>query len=112
MSEALAGLARVSLAQGGPAQALAHVGRILDHLGSRPELQGMQEPVRIYLTCYRVLQAAGDARAQPVLEGGYWLLQERANRVETIAKMHADARHRTAVALFRASLHLALHRKT
>jgi DNA-binding SARP family transcriptional activator/predicted ATPase/Tfp pilus assembly protein PilF len=75
--ESLAGLARVALAQGSVAPAQAYVAAILDHLQSGT-LDGTEEPFRIYLTCYRVLQAAGDPRAAELLRTAYLLLQQRA----------------------------------
>jgi hypothetical protein len=41
---------------------------------------GLEEPVLAYLTCYRVLRAAGDARADAVLAAGHAFLQERATQ--------------------------------
>jgi tetratricopeptide (TPR) repeat protein len=79
--EPLAGLARVALAQGDHTQALAHVGEILDHLGDHPGLGGTIEPLRVYLTCYQVLRAHDDPRAEEVLDVGYQLLQERADKI-------------------------------
>jgi len=88
--EPLAGLARVALAQGGLTQAL--VEEILGHLetrtpstalrrdsgqGSGHALDGTAEPFRVYLTCYRVLKANRDPRAQAILTTAYNLLQER-----------------------------------
>jgi tetratricopeptide (TPR) repeat protein len=79
--EALAGLARVALEQGDPAQALLHVEEVLDHLQTHT-LDGTYEPFRIYLTCVRVLQAHDDPRATEVLRTAYTLLQERAAGIE------------------------------
>ncbi len=78
--EALAGLAGALLHQGDTAQALAQVEGILAYLASGTP-DGTDEPLRIYLTCYRVLQAAGDPRAEHVLSAAYGLLQERAARI-------------------------------
>jgi tetratricopeptide (TPR) repeat protein len=78
--EPLAGLARVSLAQGDLAQARAHVAEILAHLEGHT-LDGTDEPLRVYLTCYRVLCAAQDARAQEILATAHRLLRERAARI-------------------------------
>jgi len=75
-------LARVSLAQGDPAGALAHVGEILDYMEDHPALLGTLEPLRIYSTCYRVLLANGDPRAEEILHAAYHLLQERAAAIE------------------------------
>jgi transposase len=70
-------LARVELAQGDTAQAAARVAAILPDL-ERGALAGLQEPALAYLTCYQVLHAAGDPRAEAVLAAGYAFLQERA----------------------------------
>ncbi len=78
--EPLAGLARVALAQGDVAQAQAHVAEVLAHLEAHT-VDGADEPLRVYLTCYRVLSAAGDPRAHEVLATAYHLLQERADRI-------------------------------
>jgi tetratricopeptide (TPR) repeat protein len=80
--EPLAGLARVALAQGDLTGALAHVGEILGYATGHPALEGTIEPLRIYLTCYRVLQANGDPRSGEILDAAYRLLQERAARIE------------------------------
>jgi tetratricopeptide (TPR) repeat protein len=78
--EPQAGLARVHLATGDLARALELVEGILDHL-ENGTLEGTEQPLLVYLTCYRVLQAAGDTRAQAVLEEGYRLLQEIAGKL-------------------------------
>ncbi len=78
--EPLAGLARVALAAGNPAQALAHVEEILHHL-EHHTLGGAEEPLLVYLTCYRVLLAHQDPRAGEVLDMAHTLLQEWAARI-------------------------------
>ncbi len=78
--ESLAGLAEVALAQGDLAQARAHVGEILDyHRGSG--IVETDDPLRVYLACYRVLEALGDERAETVLRTAHGLLHERAARL-------------------------------
>jgi len=65
--------------------AMAHVETILKFLdGVEPPntLLGTQELFLIYLTCYEVLLAAGDSRAQAILDEGYSLLQGRASRLD------------------------------
>jgi len=79
-AEALAGLARVSLRQEDLPQARAHVEEILGYLETGT-LDGTHEPVRVYLTSYRVLRATDDARAEDILEEGYHYLQERAAKI-------------------------------
>ncbi len=75
--DSLAGLARMSLAQGNPSQAQAQVGEILSYLETN-SLEGTDEPFRVYLTCYRVLKANQDPRAQEILTTAHNLLQEHA----------------------------------
>jgi hypothetical protein len=78
--EPLAGLARVSLAQGDLARALAYIEQILSYLDGST-LYGTAEPLRIYLTCYQVLDAVGDPRARAILTTAYQLLQEQTAKI-------------------------------
>ncbi|MCJ7737632.1 MAG: tetratricopeptide repeat protein, partial [Anaerolineae bacterium] len=107
--EPLAGLARVALAQGDPAGALAQVGEILDHLCDHPALEGTLEPLRIYLTCYHVLQANEDPRAGEILDAAYHLLQERAITIEDqdlrCLYLENVAVHREIIATWKVILH-------
>jgi predicted ATPase/DNA-binding SARP family transcriptional activator/class 3 adenylate cyclase len=80
--EPLAGIARAALAQGDIERATQSVADIMDYLRSHPALEGTLEPLRIYLTCYTVLQANDDPRADEVLDSAYHLLQERARTIE------------------------------
>ncbi len=77
--EPLAGLARLALAQGDLTQAQAQAEEILDHLETHTPT-GVDEPFQLYLTCYRVLEAAQDPRAPDVLQAAHRLLQERATK--------------------------------
>jgi class 3 adenylate cyclase/tetratricopeptide (TPR) repeat protein len=80
-----AGLARMALARGDTASALAQVESILSHLGSGGSLDGADEPLRVYLSCYSVLAAGADERAEPVLRTAYDLLQARAGAISNEA---------------------------
>jgi hypothetical protein len=55
---------------------------ILEQMRARPTLDGTDEPLRVYLTCYRVLSASQDPRAGEVLDAAYRLLQERATHID------------------------------
>jgi len=79
--EPLAGLARVALAQGEIAAALAHCEEVLAFLESGGTLDGLSEPLRVMLTCYQVLRAASDPRAADVLETAYTTLQQQAAKI-------------------------------
>ncbi|MGD8473432.1 MAG: tetratricopeptide repeat protein, partial [Anaerolineae bacterium] len=75
--EPLAGLARVALARRDRARALEHVEEILHQLNGN-NLNGNDEPLRVYLTSYQVLRANGDLRARGILDVAYHILRERA----------------------------------
>lgn len=78
--EVIAGLARIAHAQADLPTAVAHVEGILRHL-QISNVHGTDEPLRIYLTCVQVLQAANDRRAAPLLTSAYQLLHERATSI-------------------------------
>jgi tetratricopeptide (TPR) repeat protein len=80
--EPMAGLARVSLGQGNLREAQALVEEILAYLESHT-LDGTEEPLRIYLTCYRVLAANRDPRARELLNTALTLLRGRAAKMGT-----------------------------
>jgi tetratricopeptide (TPR) repeat protein len=79
---ARAGLARAFLAQGNLDQACVQVEEILPNLADSIKVISQSDGgVAIHLTCYRVLAAARDPRALDVLQAGYALVQDRANRI-------------------------------
>jgi predicted ATPase/DNA-binding SARP family transcriptional activator/Tfp pilus assembly protein PilF len=78
--EPLAGLVRLSLELGDLADAKTQVEEILDYLETDTP-KGVDEPFLIYLTCYRVLRAAQDARAREILTTARHLLQEQAAKI-------------------------------
>ena len=75
----LAGLAWVAFTQGNLAQVQEHVEEILDNLDTR--VLNLLEPFRVYLICYRILQANHDHRAPKILATAHQLLQERAAKI-------------------------------
>jgi len=79
-TEPAAGAAAVRLAQGDPDGALACLEEILPLLDGRP-LEGTDDPLRVYLTAYRVLDAAGDPRAATILQSAVDILQAQAERI-------------------------------
>ena len=79
--ETHAGLARQFLAQGSLPAARSHVGHILDYMAGGGSLFFTQQPLLIYLTCVKVLQALGEAQAGSLLETAHTLLQERAAKI-------------------------------
>jgi adenylate cyclase len=106
VAEVQAGLARVALVRNEPADAQNHVEQILSHLQTG-SVDGADEPLRIYLTCYRVLKANGDPRAEDVLDEAHNLLQERAAKIdgESLRRSYLEnvAAHRELVREWQAS---------
>ena len=80
INEPKAGLATIALQDGDLDEALEHVEQIVDFLKDNT-LDGTDEPMRIYLTCYQVLQAANDPRADEILTQAHTVLMERANKI-------------------------------
>ncbi len=78
--EAQAGLAAVFLEQGEKAQALQAVTSVLATLEAHG-LVGVDEPLAITLTCYRVLKACKDKRHRAVLNQAYQHLRARAAHI-------------------------------
>ena len=72
--ESVAGLARVALAEGKLAEALHFVDEILAFIAQN-SVEGVEETLRIYLTCYQVLMANEDVRQTAVLQAAYDVLQ-------------------------------------
>lgn len=101
--EALAGLAVVALAQGEPTQAQRLVSDVLAALDAEALAQA-NEPFRLYLTCYRVLQATGDQRATPLLAQAHQRLEQLAARITDEALRHSYLHtvpiHRELIAAF------------
>jgi predicted ATPase len=77
----VAGLARVALAQGDLAAALEQIELILAHMAAGGRFDGTEEPLRLPLTCYQVLTAAGDPRAAEVLANAHAELLKQADRI-------------------------------
>ena len=79
-AEAQAGLAAIAYNQGDWAQAQRLVETVLKLLVDSPTA-GQDEPFYLYLTCYRILAAANDPRAIPLLRQGHTLLQQYADQI-------------------------------
>ena len=80
-TEPIAGLARLALASGEVTSASTLVAAILSHLDHGGAIDGTDEPLRVYLTCYRVLDALGDPRAISTIETAWKSLQQKAARL-------------------------------
>jgi tetratricopeptide (TPR) repeat protein len=78
--ETLAGLAGVALARHALSQAQTYAEEILVYLEEN-DLERLDEPFFISLTCYRVLQAGQDPQSKSILSRAYALLQVQAARL-------------------------------
>ncbi len=79
--DAVAGLARVALAQGDVAGALLLLKGLLNHLAAGGTLVGTASRNRSSWSCHQVLICAGDLRAAEVLAIGHSELQARASSI-------------------------------
>jgi tetratricopeptide (TPR) repeat protein len=102
-AESLAGLARVALQRGNADGAMEQVEEIL-RIEKARGFGGTTEPFRIWLTCYRVLEASQDARAGEVLATAHKrLLEKRSNiRDKDLERSFLEnvAAHRELVAAY------------
>ena len=80
--EPLAGLGRAALQAGDVPAASEYATRILAYLQGEGTLDGTDEPLRVYLSCYQILQAAGNPQADDILETAHALLQEKAQGIQ------------------------------
>lgn len=101
--EARAGLARVAMATGRLDFARAQVQIILAHLTGHT-VDGTEEPLLIYLTCYQVLAATADPTAARLLQQAQQQLQQRAAQIEEPHLRHSFGEkidvHRTLAELW------------
>lgn len=88
-TEPLAGLARMSLSAGELTAARQQIDEILHLIDSSGPLDGTDDPLRVYLTCYLVLAAHQDPRARSVLESAYNQLESRAEHIPNPEKRQA-----------------------
>ena len=84
----VAGLARVALAQNDVPAALEQVELILAHMAAGGNFDGTEEPLRLPLTCFNVLRAASDSRADEVLANAYAELMKQAERITDMPARH------------------------
>jgi tetratricopeptide (TPR) repeat protein len=76
--EPIAGLARLALARDSVVEATHLIADVVAHFDKGGTVEGTENPLWVYLTCYQVLAAAGSPRAQEFLDRGHELLMQRA----------------------------------
>ncbi|HEY5982381.1 MAG TPA: tetratricopeptide repeat protein [Anaerolineales bacterium] len=80
-TEPAAGLARIALSGDDPASAEQHVNSILTQLDQDGSLEGTDQPLRVYLSCYLVLLGIGHPRCTGILNIAHDMLKTRANGI-------------------------------
>jgi predicted ATPase/class 3 adenylate cyclase len=80
--EPIAGLAQVEMNRGETVVALLYIEHILSHFASGGNLDGTEEPLRVYLTAYKLLAANRDSRADQLLDIAHALLQKQVNKIK------------------------------
>ncbi len=80
-AEPLAGLARAALKKGEFDAARDYTDSILSYLDAGGSLEGTDEPLHIYLSCYQVLEKDRNQRAGSILQQAYQMLQSRAEKI-------------------------------
>ena len=85
--ESLAGLADIAHTAGDLNPAQVYVEEILTHIDKGP--LDLLEPLRVYLICYRVLEATQGPRAKNLLSTAHRLLQERAAKIKDDNLQHS-----------------------
>lgn len=78
--EPRAGLARLALQQNEVVQAQQVVSQIMPYLIAN-QLAGVEEPLRVYYTCYVILKTVGDVQAAALAQQMITQLQQRAARI-------------------------------
>jgi predicted ATPase/class 3 adenylate cyclase len=92
MIEAVAGLAQAALAANDLPAAGGYVDTILAYLDSGGTLEGVEEPLRVYLACYQVLTKAQDQRSEAVLRIAAQRLEAQVSKLsdEKARRMYVD----------------------
>jgi ATP/maltotriose-dependent transcriptional regulator MalT len=80
-TEPAAGLARTALKRGDIEAARAYLQPVLALLENGKTLEGTDEPLRVYLTCYLVLRESDEPQARGLLKTAYEELMDRAGRI-------------------------------
>jgi DNA-binding SARP family transcriptional activator/DNA-binding transcriptional ArsR family regulator len=103
-SESLAGLARLALSQSRRAEAKRLVEEILD-IQKVEGLKGINEPFRVRLTCFQVLEACQDTRADEILSSAYEeLMAQSANIGDQVLErsfLENVSAHRAIISAYR-----------
>jgi predicted ATPase/class 3 adenylate cyclase len=90
--EPIAGLVETALGANDLETAAAEAEKILAHFASGGNLNGTDEPLRVYYQCYQLLQKTQDPRAAQVLAAAYRMLEEQFSKLkdERLRQMYVE----------------------
>ena len=80
-TEPIAGLIQVALRKNDIALAGRLMEDIVNYLSEGGTLEGTEEPLRVYLACYHVLERTADSRASTLLQTAMQLLEAQASKI-------------------------------
>ena len=80
--EAVAGLIQVALEMDDLPTASREAEKILTHLEKGSTFEGSEEPLRIYLACYQILEKQKDARSKTILREAAQLLETQLSNLQ------------------------------
>ncbi len=81
-TEPIAGLIQVALRMNDISLASRLMEDIVNYLSDGGTLEGTEEPLRVYLACYYVLERMADARATGLLQTAMQLLEAQASKID------------------------------
>jgi hypothetical protein len=94
--EPQAGLVRVALASAAPLPQVRHHVQTLVDLITAHGVEGLEEPFRVYYTCYEGLRKLGDPRCATILQTAFAQLQTRAAQIDD-DELHHSFLHNVTV---------------
>jgi tetratricopeptide (TPR) repeat protein len=80
-TEPMAGLIQVALRMNNISLASRSMEDIVRYLSEGGTLEGTEEPLRVYLACYAVLEGLGDGRATQLLQTAMLLLESQVSQI-------------------------------
>jgi tetratricopeptide (TPR) repeat protein len=83
VTEARAGLINVYLEMGDQVSAEIEAEQVLGHMEQNTLFEGAEEPLRIFLALYRVLEKKNDPRASVVLQNAFQLLNTQVSKLRS-----------------------------
>jgi tetratricopeptide (TPR) repeat protein len=87
-TEPKAGLIQIALQMNDMAVAISLTEELLDYLAEGTSLDATEEPLRVYLECYELLERIGDRRSIEILGRAHLLLEEQVSKFSDEESRH------------------------